>query len=296
MLGAIFKKVGMTRVFDKEGAAHPVVVLKLDRNRIVGSRDKQKNGYAALVVGYGQKPKEKRKSVKGFYKDLAVSRGMKEFCVNNGASDEVLKDKRGAEISVGSFANVTHVDARGFSIGKGFQGVIKRHGMGGGPKSHGSHFHRAPGSIGNCADPARVFKGRKMPGQMGNKSVCIQNLKVMGLDEQEGLLWVKGSVPGSRGATVELTPSLKKQQTMEYVFVENNVEKKSGGEKAADAVADTATDTAESTQVDAQADAVEKDQKNEASTGASAEAKAGEGQGVEKSADQKDEQKDGASS
>lgn len=274
MLGAMFKKIGMTRVFDKEGASHPVVVLKLDSNRIVGSRLKQRDGYTAVMVGYGNKPKEKRKVVKGFYKELSVSRGMREFCVQ----DEVLKEKRGAEISVGSFANVSHVDARGVSIGKGFQGVIKRHGMGGGPKTHGSHFHRRPGSIGNCADPARVFKGRKMPGQMGNQAVCVQNLRVMGVDEGEGLLWVRGSVPGARGALVELRPSLKKQQTMQYVFVDDR-KSDSGDTKPTDDKQVTGVAEAEK-QTD-----VAGAQVDQSAQSADAPTKASEG-GAEKSVDQ----------
>ena len=129
---------------------------------------------------------------------------MKEFRV-----DDVSEYKVGQEIDTGIFDEISFLDVSGVTIGKGFQGVIKRHHFSGGPGGHGSHFHRAPGSIGNCSDPSRVFKGKKMPGRMGGAQRTIKNLRVVNVDKENNLLLIKGSIPGNKKEIVYLNKSVK---------------------------------------------------------------------------------------
>lgn len=202
-------KEGMTRVYSEDGKSSPVTVVKLVSNVVSQVKTNDKDGYSAYQVAYGKKREKllnnprkghlKKANIKDFYSRSYEVR-------HNEVSQELL----GAQVGYGSFEKGTWVDATGVSKGKGFQGVIKRHGFRGGPASHGSHFHRAPGSIGNCATPSRVHPGKKMPGQMGNKQVTVQNLKVLEVDTEAGYMLIKGSIPGSKSSFVKISVARKK--------------------------------------------------------------------------------------
>ena len=205
-MGILAEKIGMTTVFEKGGAMTPVTVLNTKPCIITAIKSLEKNGYAAVQLGLGKK-KKASKAYAGIFKkeNLASFSHLKEFRV-----DDISEYQVGQKIGVALFENVDFVDVSGISKGKGFQGVVKRYGFGGGPGSHGSHFHRAPGSIGNCSYPARVFKGKKMPGQMGFLRSTVQNLKVIDCDKENGLLLIKGAVPGKNKALVIVRESIKK--------------------------------------------------------------------------------------
>ena len=209
MLGIIGKKIGISQLFEEDGTLTPVTVVQVEPNTIIGKRTKEKNGYSAVVLGAVKAKKNSvTKPVLGqFGKDIEPVRVIKEFRETN---DEFVEwkpgDKKGAEI----FEGINYVDIRGISKGKGFQGVMKRHGFSGGNKTHGSKFHRANGSTGMAAWPSRVLKGTKMAGRMGNEKVCVQNLKVVRLDVEKGLIIIKGSIPGNKHCVVFITKSKKK--------------------------------------------------------------------------------------
>lgn len=208
-LGLLGKKVGMTQIFDAEGLALPVTVIRLGENIIVGKRSKENNGYEALQVG-GFTVKEKRlnKAEMGVLKKENISplAPMREFRVDDASAYSVGQPLPVEELIKEGML----VDVRGKSIGKGFQGTVKRYGAGRGPMSHGSKFHRSMGSIGPGTTPGRVFKGMRMPGQMGNKAVCVRHLKVVKVDTEKKLLLVKGAVPGCDGGIVQINPSKTK--------------------------------------------------------------------------------------
>jgi large subunit ribosomal protein L3 len=208
-LGLIGRKIGMTQVFDNEGLAIPVTVVKLGDNIVTRTKTKETDGYSAVQVGGFQvKEKKLNKPELGSFKktNVPAMKPLKEFRIDDISgftvgqpvqTDLVLKE---GEL----------VDVRGRSIGKGFQGTIKRYNHGRGPMSHGSKFHRSMGSIGAGTTPGRVFKGLHMPGDMGNENVCIRHLKVVRVDAEKGLVLVKGAVPGTEGGLVILSPSKKK--------------------------------------------------------------------------------------
>ncbi len=200
MLGIIGKKVGMTSIFDENGKNIPVTVILAGPNYVTQVRTEEVDGYDAVQLGFDdKKEKNTTKALKGHFDKAGVSpkRKVVEF------RDYEKEVKLGDEITVDQLFNEGEfVDVSGISKGKGFQGVVKRHGFGGvGQATHGQHNRlRAPGSIGASSDPSRVFKGMRMAGHMGNEKVTVQNLKVMKVIPEKNLLIVKGSVPGHKNA------------------------------------------------------------------------------------------------
>ncbi len=207
-LGIVGKKIGMTRVFNEEGESTPVTVLDVAPNRITQVKRVDNDGYTAIQVTAGERRATRvNRAMKGHYAKARVEPGVGlwEFRV-----DDVDGFEAGAEVSVSIFEAVETVDVRGVVKGRGFAGVMRRHGFGGGRATHGnSKAHRKPGSIGQNQDPGRVFPGKKMAGQMGNKPATAQNLKIVRIDAERNLLLVKGSIPGPKGHTVVVTPSVK---------------------------------------------------------------------------------------
>ena len=207
-LGVIGKKVGMTQIFDEQGWAIPVTVIKVDETVVTQVKTVETDGYNAIQVGtVAAKEKHLTKAQLGHFKknNLSNYRHLQEFRVEN-PQDYKVGDK--VELSV--LENVEKVDVTGKSIGKGFQGTVKRHNFGRGPMAHGSKNHREPGSIGAGTTPSRVIKGKRMAGNMGNERVTITKLKVVKVDADNKLVLIKGSVPGCEGRLVTITPSRTK--------------------------------------------------------------------------------------
>ena len=205
--GIIGKKLGMTQVFADDGATVGVTVVEVEPSVIVQVKTKDKDGYDAIQLGYGRnKQKNVTKPLQGHFNkaNKGFFRNLKEFQAESG------KYEAGQEITADIFQVGDFVDVVGTSKGKGFQGVVKRHGFGGGRATHGSMHHRAPGSIGASADPARVFKGTRMGGQMGNVRKTIQNIQVWQVRSDRNLLLLKGSVPGSENGFILITKAKKK--------------------------------------------------------------------------------------
>ena len=206
--GLIAQKLGMTRVFDDQGAHVPVTVLKLDGCQVVGRRTAENDGYSAVQLGVGKvKVKNVNKAQRGYFAKAKVEpkRRLAEFRV----SDDALLDV-GAELSASHFVAGQIVDVTGTSIGKGFAGAMKRHGFSGLRASHGvSVSHRSHGSTGHSQDPGKVFKGKKMAGHMGDKRVTTQNLMVVSTDEDRGLILIRGAVPGAEGGWVMIRDAVK---------------------------------------------------------------------------------------
>ncbi len=201
-IGMIGEKVGMTQYFTENGKAVGATVIEVDNSVVVQVKTEEKDGYNAVQLGY--KDVEKRKltdPMKGHFEKHGVSpkKFLSEFRV-----EEPENYEPGEKISVGELEEGIKIDVSGNSKGKGFQGVMKRWDFSGGPKTHGSRFHRRPGSVGMCVEPGRVIKGQKLPGKMGNERVTIQNLKTLRVDEENELLVVKGSVPGPEENILEL--------------------------------------------------------------------------------------------
>ncbi|MTI44110.1 LSU ribosomal protein L3P [Roseibium hamelinense] len=207
--GVIAQKVGMTRIYNDAGEHVPVTVLRLEKCQVVAHRTEEKNGYTALQLGAGAaKVKNTPKAQRGHFAIAKVEpkRTVAEFRVSNDNLIDV-----GAEITADHFVEGQFVDVTGTSIGKGFAGVMKRHNFGGGRASHGNSIsHRSHGSTGQCQDPGRVFKGKKMAGHMGDVRVTTQNLKVVRTDVERGLIMVEGSVPGAKGGWILVRDAIKK--------------------------------------------------------------------------------------
>jgi|SRR6056297_547036 len=203
-MGILGKKIGMTQVLKEDGTTIPVTVINVEGNIVTEIKTEEKNGYNAVQVGF-EKPKKLKKPQLEMFKEKNIEprKYLKEF-----------KDIDQEEFKIGDEIGLDHiteyVDIRGKTKGKGFQGTIKRHKGSTGRKTHGSHFHRAPGSIGASADPAKVVKGMPMAGQMGNTLRTIQNLKVVKKDSDRNLLFVKGSVPGAKNTLLYIYNSAKK--------------------------------------------------------------------------------------
>jgi large subunit ribosomal protein L3 len=208
--GLITTKVGMTRLYDEAGAAHAVTVLSVGDSSVIGNRTMGKNGYVANVLGMREaKEKHVAKPQLVAAKKAGVPpyRKVVEFRVSEDCLIPV-----GTALSAGHFVPGQYVDVQGTSKGKGFQGGIKRHNFGGKEASHGVlKAHRSLGSTGNREWPGRVFKGKKMPGQMGNETVSVQNLKVSGVDLEDNLIFVEGAVPGANGTFVLVMDAVKKE-------------------------------------------------------------------------------------
>ncbi|MDP2698525.1 50S ribosomal protein L3 [Thalassospira sp.] len=207
--GLITQKVGMTRVFTDEGIHLPVTVLKVEELQVVANRTVEKDGYVAVQLGYGKaKVKNVSKPMRGHFAKAKVEpkKKLAEFRVSEDGLIEV-----GAELSATHFVAGQFVDVIGTSIGKGFAGAMKRHNFGGLRASHGvSVSHRSHGSTGQCQDPGRVFKGKKMAGHLGAARVTVQSLKVVSADADRGLLLIHGAVPGHDGAYVLVKDSVKR--------------------------------------------------------------------------------------
>lgn len=205
--GLIGKKLGMTEVFSDEGVFVPVTVIEMEPSVVVQKKTADKDGYEALQLGYGRVSQRKlTKPLQGHQKkaDKGFFRCLKEF------KGDTEGYEVGQEITIDMFSPGDYVDVVGTTKGKGFAGVIKRHGFGGGRATHGSMFHRAPGSIGASADPSRVFKGTRLPGHMGVERKTVQNLVVWAVRPELNALLVKGAVPGSKNSFVMVNQALKK--------------------------------------------------------------------------------------
>jgi large subunit ribosomal protein L3 len=215
MAAILGKKLGMTQVFRDDGSVVPVTVIEAGPCRVTAVREAERDGYSAVQLAFGEVKQGKlSKAEEGHLKKAGAPpmRHLAEFRdvdFGSGGEEDESKDggagpKIGDEVTVAGFEEGQRVKVSGVSIGKGFQGGIKRHNFSRGPVSHGSHNVRAPGSIGASAFPARVFKGQKMPGQTGNERVTQKGLEIAGVDAERNLLLIKGSVPGSRNAIVEV--------------------------------------------------------------------------------------------
>ena len=210
VLNAVFGvKAGMTRVFDENGNHVPVTVIKIIPNLITQVKTTEKDGYNAYQIGYGEKREALlNKPNKGILAKAGVSQNVTHF--SEVKSDAVEVANLGKEIDFETFGPGTYVDVTGESKGKGFAGVMKRYNFRGGPASHGSHFHRRVGSIGNRATPGRVFRGKKMPGHMGVDQKTVQNMVVFEVNLAKGYLLLKGSVPGGKEGFIKISKALKK--------------------------------------------------------------------------------------
>ncbi len=198
MRGIIGKKIGMTQAFDEDGNVSPVTVIQAGPCVVVQRKKSGRDGYEAVQLGFVE-PRSHRKTnmaIRGHFNKVGVEpvKYVREFRLEK-SENEV---EAGQEVRVDVLRDVEKVDITGVSKGKGFQGVIKRHGYHGGRATHGSMFHRAPGGISGSADPARVFPGTKMPGRMGGDKVTVRNLKIVRIIEDQNLLLVRGAVPGAR--------------------------------------------------------------------------------------------------
>lgn len=210
MKGVLGKKIGMTQIFTEKDHLVPVTVIDANDCVVTQVKTLEKDGYSALQMGLGSiKEKRVTKPMKGHFDKgkTKPKRHLAEVKVDKGHDYRV-----GQEIKVDIFSVGDKADITGISKGKGYAGVVKRWGFAGGPGGHGSHFHRAPGSIGACASPSRVFKGRKLPGQMGNSQVTVQGLEIAMVDTEQNLLLVKGSVPGGKNSIVIIKESVKKRK------------------------------------------------------------------------------------
>ncbi len=207
--GLIAQKLGMTRVFAEDGGHIPVTVLKVDDCQVIGTRTEERDGYSALQLGVGKaKVKNVGKAMRGHFAAARVEpkRKVVEFRVSSDALVDI-----GATISVDHFVSGQLVDVVGTSIGKGTAGVMKRHNFSGQRASHGvSLAHRAAGSTGQCQDPGKVFKGKKMAGHMGDARVTVQNLEIVDVDTEKGLILVKGGVPGAKNGFVLVSDAKKR--------------------------------------------------------------------------------------
>ena len=207
-LGVIGKKLGMTQIFNEEGLAIPVTVIKVDTTVVTQIKTVEKDGYNAIQVGtIPAKEKHLTKAEIGHFKKNGLDnyRHLQEFRVDNVADYTV-----GQVIDLSVLNDTQNVDVTGTSIGTGFQGTVKRWNFSRGPMAHGSKNHRAPGSIGAGTTPSRVIKGKRMAGNMGNERVTISKLKLVKVDNENGLVLVKGSVPGCEGRLVTIVPSRTK--------------------------------------------------------------------------------------
>ncbi len=205
--GIIGKKVGMTQIFDEVGNVIPVTVIETTPNTVVQIKTIEKDGYNAIQLGYGEiKDKHINKPEKGHFSkvNLTPKKHLREFRVEN-----IENYKVGDEVKADIFQAGEKIDVQGITKGKGFQGVIKRHGQHRGPMGHGSMYHRRPGSMGSTSTPGRVFKGKKLPGHMGKNTVTIQNLDVVKVDMDKNVILIKGSVPGAKGAILKIKSAVK---------------------------------------------------------------------------------------
>ena len=207
-IALIGKKIGMTREFYKTGQLVPVTVLKMEKARVINIINQEKRGYSAVQLGYGKiKNSKLTKAMKGYFakKNTEAKKKLKEFKIL-----DVNKFKEGNEFGLEIFKDVKYVDTRSKTIGKGFAGAMKRHNFGGLRATHGvSISHRSHGSTGQRQDPGKVFKGKKMAGHMGDKLRTMQNIEIIKTDIENELLYLKGSIPGSKNSEVLVKKSVK---------------------------------------------------------------------------------------
>ena len=210
-IGIVGKKIGMTRIFTDEGKSLPVTVIEAQPNRVTQIKTIERDGYSAVQVTKGKtKNKRVNKPSAGLYSKVSVEagEGLWEFRLGEPPFDEI-----GSDLTVSEFSEGQRVDIRGISKGKGFAGVVKRYNFKTQDMSHGNSVsHRAPGSIGQCQTPGRVFKGKKMAGHMGAARVTTQGLEIVKIDSENNLILVRGAVPGASGGAVVLVPSVKERK------------------------------------------------------------------------------------
>jgi large subunit ribosomal protein L3 len=223
-MGIIGQKAGMTRIFDSTGISVPVTAISVSPTQITQIKTLEKDGYKAVQVSYGQKKESKvNKAVLGHYKKAAVSpgKGLMEFRLND---KEMEGLEIGKSIDLSLFKVGEHVDITGTTLGKGFQGGVKRHHFATQDATHGNSLsHRAHGATGQCQDPGRVFKGKKMAGQLGNVRNTIQNLVIVKILLDDNTILVKGSIPGHDGSNVIIKPTRKKYTPREILTIEETV-------------------------------------------------------------------------
>ena len=206
MKAIIGKKVGMTQIFDEKGYVIPVTVIEAGPCLVAQVKSEETDGYNAVQLGFGEvKDKHINKPEKGHFEKskLSAKKHLREFRADS------IDVKVGDEVKADVFEAGDKIDVQGTSKGKGFQGVIKRHGQHRGPMGHGSMYHRRPGSMGSTSTPGRVFKGKKLPGHMGVQTVTIHNLDVVRVDMDKNVILVKGSVPGPKGAILKIRKTVK---------------------------------------------------------------------------------------
>ena len=206
MIGLIAKKVGMTQVFDDAGNLTPVTVMRVDPNIVIAKKSKEKDGYNAVVIGVDdQKESRVNKPYAGqFPENITLKKRIKEL------RDFEKEAAVGSSLGVEVLDGIRYVDVSGVSKGKGFQGVVKRYGFGGGRKTHGSKFHREPGSTGQSTYPHKSFKNVKLPGRMGRENVTVLSLRVIKIDTEKQLVMVKGAVPGINKGLVFVRAAVKR--------------------------------------------------------------------------------------
>lgn len=210
MKSIIGKKIGMTQIFDENGVMIPVTVVEAGPVVVTQIKTEETDGYNAVQVGFGEvKEKHVNKPMKGHFAKagVALKKHVRELRPEDGVENYSLAQ----EIKVDIFEVGEKIDVTGISKGKGFQGSIKRHGQSRGPETHGSHYHRAPGSMGSASDPSKVRKGKKLPGHMGHTRVTIQNLEVARVDAEKNLILIKGAVPGPKKGLVVIKTAVKGQ-------------------------------------------------------------------------------------
>ena len=224
-LGLIAKKIGMSRYYDSLGVNHAVTVLKVNDSKIIDLRTLEKDGYSAVKLSSGITKKKLNKSVKGYLKKNNISPfiSSKEFRVDN-----IDDYKVGNNVEVTNFMEGQYVDVSSNSKGKGFAGGMKRHNFAGNRASHGvSISHRSHGSTGQCQDPGKVFKGKKMAGRLGNVKKTVQNLKILKIDTENSILLLKGAVPGHKGSVIKIFDSVKKNQKIVLKNTDSNLDSSS---------------------------------------------------------------------
>ena len=223
-LALIGRKIGMSREFFRSGQSVPVTVLKMETGRIINIINKESRGYNAIQIGFGKiKNSKLSKAMKGFFakKNTEAKKTLKEFRLEN-----IESFKEGNEIGLEIFENVKFVDVKSKTIGKGFAGAMKRHNFGGLRATHGvSISHRSHGSTGQRQDPGKVFKGKKMAGHMGDKIRTIQNIEIIKTDKDNNLLYLKGSIPGSKNTEVLIRKSVKNINKMSIQEKIDQIEK-----------------------------------------------------------------------
>ena len=204
------RKLGMTQVWGEDDNIVPVTVIQAGPCVVAQVKTTETDGYEAVQLGYGDiKEKHVNKPMAGHFAKagIAPTRYLREVRVEDASEHQV-----GEQVTVENFEGIDHVDVTGVSKGKGFAGVIRRYHFAGGPGGHGSHFHRAPGSVGMCATPSRVIKGLRMPGHMGCDRVTVMNLELVRIDPEQNLMLVKGAVPGGKGALVTVRKAVRMYQ------------------------------------------------------------------------------------